>query len=428
MNTFNIVMLLIVLTYNMRADDVDSLTKQRYKSLELFSKVLFTIENQYYQVINHEKLVEGAISGMVATLDPHSSYLNKSLMKKVKDDTEGNFGGLGIEVYRKENSVFIVNVMDGSPAQSVKILPGDKIVEINKKSTIGSTFEQVIELLQGKVGEEITLGILREEEKEMIRFKMKRRVIKIKPVQATLLSDHIAYIRLIQFQDNAGSEVEKNLKQLKSTNKIKGIILDLRNNPGGLLDEAVNVSSLFLSGGTVVSTEARDPSHKDIRYVKKSVYKDTKTPMIVLINGSSASASEIVAGAMQDHGRALIVGGNSFGKGSVQSVAQVNNEVGLKLTIAQYLTPKLRKIQAIGIKPDIALRDIDLEWLENEKKTRNYLRESDLKNHLSAASEDKNIKKKPEYEKSTLEEKLENDYQVQQSVKILDSINFFNHE
>ena len=250
---------------------------------------------------------------------------------------------------------------------------------------------------------------------------MKRKIIRVNPVQSTTINEKIAYIRLIQFQDDAGEDVEKALKKIKKKYQIEGIILDLRNNPGGLLDEAVNVSSIFLNKGVVVSTEARDPSNKDIRYVKKSVYKDTTTPMVVLINGSSASASEIVAGALQDHNRALIAGSLSFGKGSVQSVAQINDEVGIKLTIAQYLTPQKRKIQALGIKPDVTIEEIDLDKIDQEPKT--YIRESDLNNHLLASGKRK--KKKRKSRKTDLEIKLEKDFQVRQSVKILNSARFF---
>lgn len=415
--------LILVFSFSVLAQKKSIEPNQRYKNLELLSKVLYIIENQYYQEVDHKKLIEGAIDGMVSTLDPHSSYLSKTLMKKVKDDTEGKFGGLGIEVYRKDQAVYIVNALEDSPAEKAGIKPGDKIVEINKKSVIGLNFEEVIDKLQGKIGQEITLGVLRKDEAKILQFTMKRRIIKINPVQATAINESIAYIRLIQFQEDSGEEIEDALKDLKDDHNIKGIVLDLRNNPGGLLDEAVNVSSIFLNKGVVVSTEARDPSNKDIRYVKKSVYKDVSTPMVVLINGSSASASEIVAGALQDYGRALIVGSLSFGKGSVQSVAQIDGEVGIKLTIAQYLTPKKRKIQAIGIKPDVALQEIDLDWLDKESEPRRYIRESDLNNHLLAVKQEKKAKRKSK--KSKLEIKLEKDFQVQQSIKLIDSAYFF---
>lgn len=394
--------------------------KKRYQSIELLTKIIYLIENQYYKEVDYQRLLEGAIEGMVGTLDPHSLYLNKGLMKKVKDDTEGLFGGIGIEVYRSGGGVYIVNIIENSPASKLGIKPGDRIVEIDGKSMVGLSFEAVISKLQGNIGEKIQLGLVGKG-KEIKRYDLKREVIHIDPVKGTFVHKNMAYFQIRQFQEGTGKDLEKLLKKFKKKGKLEGIVLDLRNNPGGLLDEAVNVSSLFLNAGVVVSTESRNPSHKDIRYVKRSVYKDLETPMVVLINPASASASEIVAGALQDYKRALIVGSVSFGKGSVQSVSQINEEVGLKLTIAEYLTPKKRKIQALGIEPDITLQDIDLEWLNEEFEQKRYLREKDLRNHFKAGGKKRGIT----YKRSTMEERLERDYQVQQSVKILEAHSFF---
>jgi carboxyl-terminal processing protease len=286
--------------------------------------------------------------------------------------------------------IYIITPIDDTPAFRAGIRPKDKLVEINHEPIVGMTLEQAIEKMRGEVGQKIHLGILREGVDGIKHFNLKREIIKVKPVKAELLKDKFAYVRLTQFQKRSAESMEEALKKMKLNargGELGGIILDLRSNPGGLLDQAVDVSSLFLKEGIVVSTEARDPQNKDIRYVKKSGYKDLKTPMVVLINGASASASEIVAGALQDYKRAVIMGSQSFGKGSVQTVAQLDKYTGVKLTIAQYMTPKNRKIQAIGITPDVQLEEVSQKDFEKGLKEDRYIRERDLKGHLTATIE-----------------------------------------
>lgn len=363
--------------------------RSRFEQLELFNKVLHLIETQYYRPVSTEKLVEGALKGMMETLDPHSAFLNKDFFEKMQNDTAGEFGGLGLEVTQKDGVIYIVTPIDDTPAFRAGIKPKDRIVEINHEPIVGMTLDQVIEKMRGKVGEKILLGILREGEDGVKQFSLQRELIKVKPVKFELIQDKFAYIRLTQFQKRSTESIEEAMKKMKGQVKggLGGIILDLRSNPGGLLDQAVDVSSLFLKEGIVVTTEARDPQNKDIRYVKKSGFKDLDTPMIVLINGASASASEIVAGALQDYGRAIIMGSLSFGKGSVQTVAQVDKQTGVKLTIAQYMTPKNRKIQAIGITPDVTIEEMNQADFEKGLKEDRYIREKDLKGHLTATIE-----------------------------------------
>lgn len=370
-------------------------TKSRFEELELFNKVLYLIENQYYRKVDTKKLIEGALKGMMETLDPHSAYLNKEYFAKMQNDTDGEFGGLGIEVTQKEGALYVVTPIDDTPAFNAGIKPRDKIVEINHEPILGLSMNEAIDRMKGKAGEEIHLGIQREGVKEIKHFTITREIIKIKPVKFELLQDQFAYIRLTQFQRRAASAVESAIKSLKKRSKkgIKGIVLDLRSNPGGLLDQAVDVSSIFLNEGLVVSTEARDPNNKDIRYVKKTGYKDLKTPLVVLVNGASASASEIVAGALQDHKRAIILGSQTFGKGSVQTVAKIDDENGVKLTIAQYMTPSGKKIQAIGIIPDIVINEVDAKEFARIKRKDHYVRERDLRNHLTATIETEEEKK-----------------------------------
>lgn len=362
----------------------------RFQKLELFNKVLHFIETQYYRKVDTDKLIEGALKGMMDTLDPHSSFLNKEFFQKMKNDTNGEFGGLGIEVTQKDGVVYVITAIEDTPAFRAGIQSRDKIVEINHERVIGLDINKVVEKMKGKIGEKIHLGVARDGEEGIIHFNIKREVIKIKPVKYELIDNNFAYLRLTQFQKSSYSSVVNALKSMEKTiqpKKFHGIILDLRGNPGGLLDQAVDISSIFLKKGIVVTTESREPQNKDIRYVKKSGYKDLNTPMIVLIDGASASASEIVAGALQDYGRAIIMGSPSFGKGSVQTVAQLDKETGLKLTIAQYMTPKGRKIQAIGITPDVSLDKYHSDDLKKYKIKDQFIREKDLRGHLTATVE-----------------------------------------
>ena len=371
--------------------------RSRFEQLELFNKVLYLIENQYYRTVSTEKLIEGALKGMMETLDPHTSFLNEQYFKKMQSDTSGEFGGLGIEVTQRDGMILVISPIDDSPAFRAGIRPRDRIVEINNVSIVGQPLDEVIERMRGKNGDTIQLGIVRDGSDKIKSFKLKRETIKVNPVKSELLEGRIAYIRLTQFQKRAGQAVEEALKNLKEKaakgGGLVGIILDLRSNPGGLLDQAVDVSSIFLKEGIVVSTEARDPQNKDIRYVKKQGFKDLETPLIVLINGASASASEIVAGAIQDYQRGPIMGLQSFGKGSVQTVAQLDGKVGVKLTIAQYLTPKGRRIQGVGIVPDIQVDDLDYQAFLQAKRVDRYVRERDLRNHLTATIETPEEKK-----------------------------------
>ncbi len=425
--------------------------KSRFEQLELFNKVLHLVETQYYRQVDTEKLIEGALKGMMDTLDPHSAFLNKDFFEKMQNDTQGEFGGLGLEVTQRDGIIFVVTPIDDTPAFRAGLKARDRLVEINHEPIVGLSLEQAIEKMRGKIGETINLGITREGVEGVKYYTLKRELIKVKPVKAELLNDRFIYLRLTQFQKRSAESMEEAMKNLKNKSKsqIEGIILDLRSNPGGLLDQAVDVSSIFLKEGIVVSTEARDPQNKDIRYVKKSGYKDLETPMVVLINGSSASASEIVAGALQDYKRAIIMGSQSFGKGSVQTVAQLDQETGVKLTIAQYMTPKNRKIQAVGIMPDVILEEVDKDLFEKNLKEDRYIREKDLKNHLTATIETeeekkdrllmekedrirkmKNLEKKKIAKKDDEEELFKvdrpsEDYQVTQAIRHLQGFNVF---
>ena len=372
--------------------------QSKYEHLDLFSKVLDIVETQYYRKVDMEKLMEGAIQGMLQSLDPHSSYLNTKSLKKVRSETAGEFGGLGIEVVSKDGIIVVLTAFEETPAFQAGIARGDKIIEIEDESIIGITLDEAVEKMRGKPGSKIRIGIIKKGKERMESLSLKREVIKIKPVKSALLQDHFAYIRLTQFQAGSADYIRKHLNKIKrqSGNTIKGIILDLRSNPGGLLGEAVRVSSIFLEKGVVVLTEARNTEKKEVRTVIPRKDKDIETPLVVLINGASASASEIVAGALKDHRRGIIMGSRSFGKGSVQTILDVAKGKGVKLTIQQYLTPKGFRIQAVGIEPDVKIAEFDSSWLSKMNKDPHYIREQDLRNHLSAAVETTEEKKSRE--------------------------------
>ncbi|MCK5883075.1 MAG: S41 family peptidase [Bacteriovoracaceae bacterium] len=377
---------------------VMAVSKSRFEKLELFNKVLYLIESHYYRPVDSDKLIQGAIRGMMETLDPHSSFLGKDLFSKMQEDTSGEFGGLGIEVSQKDGVIIIITPIEDSPAHKAGLLPGDKIVEVDHESVVGLGLSKATEKMKGKAGTKINLGIIRDGTEGVNYYDVTRKIIKKSATKSAIVRDEFIYLRLTQFLKGASSylvdEIIKNKKRMKKEkNVLKGIILDLRSNPGGLLDEAVNVSSIFLKSGVVVSTEGRNKKDKEIRYVKKSGFKELSVPVVVLVNGSSASASEIVAGALQDHNRAIIMGSQSFGKGSVQTVSKIDSETGIKLTIAQYLTPKQRRIQAIGIRPDVVLDDVEGDWVSGHSRPSSTIREKDLRNHLTATIETSEEKK-----------------------------------
>lgn len=384
------VLLLSINTFSNKAPE-----KSRFEKLEVFNKVLFLIESQYYRDVDTEKLINGALKGMMGTLDPHSAFLDTEVFEKMQEDTKGEFGGLGIEVTLKDGILVITTPIEDTPAFKAGLKSGDKIVEINHESTIGITLDEAVTRMRGKAKEKIILGIVREGVEGIRPYELVREIIKIQSVKHALVDNSFGYVRLTQFQKNSADDIISAIKGLHKKSKegkLKGLILDLRSNPGGLLDEAVNVSSIFLKDGVVVSTEGRDPKNKDIRYVKKTGYKELDLPLVVLINGSSASASEIVAGALQDYSRAIIMGTQSFGKGSVQTISKLGEDMGVKLTIAQYMTAKGRKIQAKGISPDVEISESEGDWLKEHYKESSFIREADLKNHLNATIETKEEK------------------------------------
>lgn len=355
----------------------------RYQQLELFQKVLQFASKNYVEPVSDEKLIQGAIQGMMDALDPHSNFLSPEIYREMKSETEGKFGGVGLEVGMKDSIITVVAPMEDSPAWKAGIRTGDKLVRIENESTKGMNLTEAVQKMRGKPGSVVKVRIFKESSKTFKDLTLKREIIRMKGVHSEYLQDGIAYIRLNSFSESATRDILKEISKFEKNTKqpFSSLILDLRNNPGGLLDQAVDLSSVFLDEGVVVSTIGRDPNQKEVRAVKTGgAKKDIR--LAVLINSGSASASEIVAAALQDHKRAIILGEPSFGKGSVQTVIPLGNDLGLKLTIAKYYSPSGRSIQESGVIPDVLIEEYDPALLKKARILKEKRREKDLKGHL----------------------------------------------
>lgn len=362
-----------------------SYASNRYLNLQVFAKVLNIVQQYYVEPVDIQKLIYGGIKGMLKELDPHTNFLPPDIYKEFQEETSGEFGGIGIEISVEEGIITIISPIEDTPAWKAGILPGDKVVSIDGKSTKGMTLVEAAQQMKGKNGAKIRLGIMRDAFEEPKVFTIKRGVVRVKSVKYVDLDEGYGYVRLTSFIENSASELKKSIKKMKKKHKnIRGLILDLRRNPGGLLDQAVKISDLFLDKGIIVSTIGRDKSKKDVIRAKKG-NDYTDFPIIILINEYSASASEIVAGALKDNKRALIMGQRSFGKGSVQSVVKMGDGSGLKLTVARYYTPNGTSIQAKGIEPDVRVDEVDGKAFSEAIVQKNVKREADIKGHLQAS-------------------------------------------
>ncbi len=363
-----------------------------FGKLKIFGDVLSVIQTSYVEEPNVDNLVQGAIKGMLQTLDPHSSYLTPDMLKQVEVETKGVFGGLGIEIGIKDNILTVIAPIEDTPAFRAGLQAGDKIVKIENESTRDMTVTDAVKKLRGEPGTKVTISIVREGLAEPRAYTITRDVIKIKSVKSKAMGDGIAYVKLIQFQQDTTAELDKALQAAqKEKGGIKGLVLDLRNNPGGLLDQAVKVSDEFIESGLIVYTDGRIESQK-YKYFAHKEGTWSGFPIVVLVNAGSASASEIVAGALQDHGRAILLGTRTFGKGSVQTILPLEDGSALRLTTARYYTPNGRSIQAKGIEPDIVVRD-GREAPEGHPS----LREKDIERHLRGEGEE-DTGAKPEVE------------------------------
>jgi len=389
--------------------------KEDYKNLELFTDVLSLIRADYVENVDMDVLIQGAIRGMLNTLDPHSNFLTPEMYAEMQVDTHGEFGGVGIEIIVKKGEIVVVSPIEDTPAYTVGIKAGDRIIKINDKLTRDMEIMAAMRLLRGSKGEEITLTIKRSGVAELQNFTIVRDMIQIESVKSHLLQNHYGYVRITQFQDRTGRDLGRHLTELRQHKgvKLQGMILDLRNNPGGLLDQAVAVADLFLPTGKIVYTEGRD-SEMQLSFSAQATATEPDYPLVVLINGGSASAAEIVAGALQDHRRAVILGEQSFGKGSVQTIISLGDDSGLRLTTARYFTPSGKSIQARGITPDIVVP----AWLPRQKETTAEIREKDLVNHFSSSTTEP---QDGESEDLTFEVKMDN--QLLRALDLLKGIN-----
>lgn len=360
-----------------------------YAELQLFTDVFSIIRRSYVEEVPTKNLIYGAIDGMLASLDPHSGFMPPDVYKELKIDTRGEFGGLGIEITLKDDMLTIVAPIEDTPAFRAGLASGDRILKIGEQFTKGMEIMEAVRLMRGAPGTEVTIAVMREGFERPKSMTLKREVIKIKSIKWKTLENGFGYARVTQFQERTASDLERALESLhkESGGPLKGVILDLRNNPGGLLDQAVEVADLFLKEGLIVYTKGRE-ADAQMEFSAKSSGTEPDYPLVVLINGGSASASEIVAGALQDHGRAVILGTQSFGKGSVQTILPLGDDSGLRLTTARYYTPKGTSIQAKGITPDIEVQPAEIK----EASSPDHFSEKDLPNHFDGETPDKTAK------------------------------------
>ena len=395
----------------------------RLESLAKFTKVISIVEQYNVDEITIEELMDKALEGMMSNLDAHSNYLKQKDFKNLKVQTNGEFGGLGITVGIRDGALTVIAPIEGTPADKAGLKSSDIILKINEESTLNMTIDEAVSIMRGKVGDPIDITIVREGEAKPLKITIVRGIITIESVYAKSIGNNIQYIRVTSFDKKVVNDVSKAIKKRESTTK--GIVLDLRNNPGGLLDQAVGLVDLFVDEGNIVSQKGRKKADDEV-YTAKSSNTVTEVPLVVLVNGGSASASEIVSGALQDHKRGVIVGQNTFGKGSVQVVLPITEEEAIKLTIARYYLPSGRTIQAVGVKPDINV----LPGLVPTKKNEYAIKEADLKKHLEEELEKVDGKEEKEEEEETkkdskfiiTEEMMNKDIQLKESVDIIKAL------
>jgi carboxyl-terminal processing protease len=403
-----------------QADPADnSQTENDYRELRLFTDVLSIVRRSYVEDVSMKDLIYGAINGMLSSLDPHSSFLPPDMYQELEIDTTGEFGGLGIEITLRNNVLTVVSPIEDTPADRAGLEAGDMILKIEDRFTKDLSIMEAVKLMRGPAGSSVTITIMRDAFDKPREITLKREVIKVESIKARTLEPGIGYVRIVQFQERTDRDLRKALARLHKENSsgLSGLVLDLRNNPGGLLEQAVKVADQFLSSGLIVYTEGREEGSR-MRFSASKEGTEPGYPLVVLINGGSASASEIVAGALHDNGRAVILGTQSFGKGSVQTIIPLSDDSGLRLTTALYYTPSGTSIQARGITPDIIVKPLEFKEVEDG----GTFREKDLLNHFEGDGQSQiSPKKKPEGESlETLPgESIEEDYQLLRAVDLL---------
>jgi carboxyl-terminal processing protease len=393
-----------------------ALDRSIYKNLKTFNEVLDMVQKNYVEQVESKKLIEGAINGMMKSLDPHSAYMTSDMYKELEVETRGSFGGIGIEITIKKDVLTVVSPIEDTPAFLAGIKAGDQIIQIDGKSTKDITIMEAVKKLRGPKDTKVTITIMRENMPKPKDYTITRDVIKIRSIKSKVYDDHIGYIRVASFQERTADDLKKELKNITVKNgALKGLIVDLRNNPGGLLNQAVGVADVFLKSGIIVSTKGRTKS-METKSMAKNDGDEPTCPIVALVNEGTASAAEIVSGALQDNGRALVVGTQTFGKGSVQTVIPLEGGSALKLTTAKYYTPNGRSIQAEGIAPDIIVKHI--RPAEDKESTDDLVRARDLRGHIKPKKEN-NTHREESLKKD--QDPLSQDNQLKSAIDIIKS-------
>ena len=348
--------LIVFFTQFLFLKQINSAEIDIYKKIDLFGEVLEKINKEYVDEINQSESMDSAINGLLQSLDPYSSYMSPEIFEEMQTETSGEFGGLGIEVSMEAGVVKVITPIDDTPASKAGLKAGDYIVKINDIQVQGKSLSEAVDLMRGPVGSGIELTVRRRGTKKALTFNVVREIIEVQSVKSELLENNIGYLRLTSFNDNSSQQIKKQIKKLKKNKDLNSYILDLRNNPGGLLSQAIKITDFFLENGEIVSTKSRTKSENRKWFAKKGDILNGKT-LLVLINYGSASASEIVAGALKDHKRAILVGENSYGKGSVQSIIPLKNKGAIRLTVAKYYLPSGKSISEVGVRPDIEVNE-----------------------------------------------------------------------
>ncbi len=363
-----IIFILLIFFFNLISSNVFS-KNNLYEQIDIFGEVIENIKKDYVDEVDQVEMMNSAINGVLQSLDPYSAYMSPELFEEMQTDTRGEFGGLGIEIGMEAGVVKVISPIDGTPAEKAGVKAGDFIVKIGQEQVQGKSLMEAVKLMRGPVGTSIDLTIRRKGIKKPLKFKIERKIIEVQSVSADIISDkkNIGYIRLKSFNENSDSQFLKSIKKFEKNQKIKGYVIDLRNNPGGLLTQAINITDFFLEDGEIVSTKGRKVSETRKFFARKGDEVKGK-PVVVIINNGSASASEIFAGALKDHKRAIILGENSYGKGSVQSIIPLRNGGGMRLTISKYYLPSGKSISEVGVTPDILVEETDEDFTIRSEK------------------------------------------------------------
>ena len=402
------------------AVDIDQRESEiTYKKLELFANILSILQENYVEEIETDQVIEGAINGMLLSLDPHSSFLSPENFEELQNETQGSFTGIGIELTVKDSKLTVISPIEDTPAHKAGIQVNDIIVKIGDRWTKDMSPLESIKQLRGPKGSAVTISIQRNNEEKLLEYTLIRDLIPVNSVRAFMLERGIVYSRITNFQGNTTEDYIAAIERLQKQQQIAAIILDLRNNPGGLLNQAVSVSDLFLDSGIIVYTKGRTEDQNMVFKAKKTTTKYTATPLMILVNEGTASASEIVAGAIQDRNRGLILGSRTFGKGSIQTVVPLQDGAGLRITTARYFTPSGKSIQARGIIPDIEIPQVSYSQKESASQ-QTFPREQDLAHHIENGT--KLTVEKPAIENDEIAEKVKKDHQLQTALNIIKGV------